>query len=172
MFSHAFNVGFLDFVVPNLFLSSFYHSNQYWLSVHYEQSVRFQEKDHDDCRRLYFPYSCCSGTSYVFRSVIANGVMKDNDEHYPVYPVFKGLQRPLEFMGIQGRYIYWAAGTIGAAIVGFIIAYCIAGFILGLAVLAIAITIGAGLILFKQRKGLHSKRQDQGVFIYAHSKKM
>ena len=98
--------------------------------------------------------------------------MKDNDEHYPVYPVFKGRQRPLEFMGIQGRYIYWAAGTIGAAIVGFIIAYCIAGFILGLAVLAIAITIGAGLILFKQRKGLHSKRQDQGVFIYAHSKKM
>lgn len=22
------------------------------------------------------------------------------------YPMFKGLQRPLEFMGIQGRYIY------------------------------------------------------------------
>jgi len=26
MFSHAFNLGFLDFVVPNLFLSSFCHS--------------------------------------------------------------------------------------------------------------------------------------------------
>ena len=47
MFSHAFILGFLDFIVPNLFLSSFYHSNQYWLSVCYEQSARFQEEDHE-----------------------------------------------------------------------------------------------------------------------------
>ena len=33
------------------------------------------------------------------------------------YQVFKGLQRPLEFLGFQGRYIYWAAGTAGGAIV-------------------------------------------------------
>ena len=33
--------------------------------------------------------------------------MKGRDERYPDYPLFKGLQRPLEFMGIQGRYIYW-----------------------------------------------------------------
>ena len=24
------------------------------------------------------------------------------------YQMFKGLQRPLEFMGLQGRYITWA----------------------------------------------------------------
>ena len=69
--------------------------------------------------------------------------MNGKEEHYPDYPLFKGLQRPLEFMGIQGRYIYWAAATIGV-----------------------------GLILFKQRKGLHSKLQERGVFIYAYSKKM
>ena len=50
------------------------------------------------------------------------------------YPMFKGLQRPLEFMGIQGRYIYWAAGAIGGAIVGFIVAYCLSGFLAGLIV--------------------------------------
>ena len=55
--------------------------------------------------------------------------MKGKDERYPDYPLFKGLQRPLEFMGIQGRYIYWAAGVAGGAIVGFIIAYCLAGFV-------------------------------------------
>lgn len=98
--------------------------------------------------------------------------MKSREEQYPDYLLFKGLQRPLEFMGIQGRYIYWAAATIGIAIVGFIIAYCLAGFVLALIVLAVAITVGAGLILFKQRKGLHSKRQERGVFIYAYSKKM
>ena len=43
------------------------------------------------------------------------------DNGYTAYPVFKGLQKPLEFLGIQGRYIYWAAGTAGGAIVGFII---------------------------------------------------
>ena len=46
--------------------------------------------------------------------------MKGKDERFPDYPLFKGLQRPLEFMGIQGRYIYWAAGAAGGAIVGFI----------------------------------------------------
>ena len=44
------------------------------------------------------------------------------DNRYPDYPLFRGLQRPLEFMGLQGRYIYWAAGTAGGAILGFIIA--------------------------------------------------
>ena len=59
---------------------------------------------------------------------------------YPDYPLFKGLQKPLEFMGIQGRYIYWAAATAGGAIIGFIAAYCLMGIIAGLIVLVVAIT--------------------------------
>lgn len=84
--------------------------------------------------------------------------------------MFKGLQRPLEFMGIQGRYIYWAAGTVGGAIVGFIAAYCLSGFLAGLVVLVVSLGGGAALILMKQRKGLHSKKNEKGVFIYARSK--
>ena len=86
------------------------------------------------------------------------------------YPMFKGLQRPLEFMGIQGRYIYWAAGTVGGAIVGFIAAYCLSGFLAGLVVLVVSLGGGAALILMKQRKGLHSKKNEKGVFVYARSK--
>ena len=41
-----------------------------------------------------------------------------SNNDYPEYPVFKGLQ---EFMGLRGRYIYWAASTAGAAILSFII---------------------------------------------------
>ena len=96
----------------------------------------------------------------------------DKEERYADYPVFKGLQKPLEFMGFQGRYIYWAAGTIGGAIVGFIIAYCLVGFVVGLVVLVVAISAGAVLIFLKQRKGLHTKRSDQGVYIYAHDKSL
>ena len=79
--------------------------------------------------------------------------MKGKDERYPDYPLFKGLQRPLEFMGIQGRYIYWAAGVAGGAIVGFIIAYCLVGFVAGLVVLVAVVSTGIALIMLKQRKG-------------------
>ena len=56
---------------------------------------------------------------------------------YPEYPVFKGLQRPLEFMGLRGRYITWAAITAGCAILSFIIAYSLLGFVVGLITLTV-----------------------------------
>jgi hypothetical protein len=88
------------------------------------------------------------------------------------YPVFKGLQKPLEFMGLQGRYIYWAAGTAGAGILGFIIGYCLVGFVTGLITLVASLGVGAALIALKQRKGLHSKKQEKGVFVYAQAKRI
>ena len=94
------------------------------------------------------------------------------DSQYLSHPMFKGLQKPLEFMGIQGRYITWAAIAVGGAILGFIIAYCIFGFVVGLIVLAVSLLAGAALIFFKQKKGLHTKKEDRGVFIYAYSTKM
>lgn len=94
------------------------------------------------------------------------------EDSYPSYPIFRGLQTPLEFMGVQGRYIYWAAGAVGGGIVGFVISYCISGFVLGLIVLLACLGTGAGLILIKQRKGLHSKKNDHGVFIYSRSRKI
>ena len=97
--------------------------------------------------------------------------MQVKDERYPDHPLFKGLQRPLEFMGIQGRYIYWAAGAAGGAIVGFIIAYCLAGFVTGLVVLVSVLSTGIALIMLKQRKGLHTKKDSCGVYVYANSKK-
>lgn len=97
--------------------------------------------------------------------------MKREETRYPDYPLFKGLQRPLELMGIQGRYIYWAAGAAGGAIVGFIVAYCLFGFIAGLIMLSAVLSTGISLIIIKQRHGLHSKRIDRRVFVYACSKK-
>ena len=88
-------------------------------------------------------------------------------ERFPDYPIFKGLQRPLEFFGLQGRYIYWAAATAGGAVAGFIL-----GFVAGLVLLVLAVAVGGVLIVMKQRKGLHSKKSDNGIFIYAYSKKV
>ena len=86
--------------------------------------------------------------------------------------MFKGLQRPLELMGLQGRYIYWAAGAAGGAIVGFIVMYIILGFVAGLIALVVAVAAGAALIMLKQRKGLHSKNNDKGVFVYCRSRSL
>lgn len=94
------------------------------------------------------------------------------EPRYLEYPMFKGLQRPLELMGLQGRYIYWAAAAIGGAIIGFIAAYCLSGFLAGLLTLIVSLGSGATLILLKQRKGLHSKKNDKGVFVYACSKEI
>ena len=98
--------------------------------------------------------------------------IKKNDKRDPDYPLFRGLQRPLEFMGLQGRYIYWAAGTAGGALLGFIMAYCIIGFVAGLITLVASVSIGAALVLYKQKKGLHTKKEDKGVYIFAYSKKI
>ena len=54
------------------------------------------------------------------------------------FPVFKGLQKPLEFMGIRGRFLTLAALAV----------------------------IGLVTIFVKQRGGLHNKRRDKGIFIY------
>ena len=90
-----------------------------------------------------------------------------NDESYIDYPMFKGLQRPLEFMGLQGRYIYWAAGTAGGTLLGFMLLYAIFGFIVGIIFAAITLCTGTGFILLKQRKGLHSKKANKGIFVYS-----
>ena len=89
---------------------------------------------------------------------------------YSDYPVFKGLQKPLEFLGFQGRYIYWAAGTAGGGILGFIIGYVSAGFVAALIIISLILSVGGIAIMVKQRKGLHSKQTDQGVFVFAHSR--
>lgn len=81
------------------------------------------------------------------------------------YPVFKGLQRPLEFMGLQGRYIVWAAVTVGATLLGFIAAYVLAGFVTGIIVLTVCLGTGGVLIFVKQHMGLYSKKIDRGLFI-------
>ena len=85
---------------------------------------------------------------------------------YNGYPVYKGLQMPLEFMGIRGRFILIAAVTFGVSFLGFIAGYVLFG--LGIALLVLAVSAGGGLltIYVKQRKGLHTKQREKGIKYY------
>ena len=88
------------------------------------------------------------------------------DRNYVGSPVFKGLQRPLEFMGIRGRFLTFAAMAIGLSFVGFIIFSIPMGKLAGfVAMLVMAIT-GLITIYVKQRGGLHAKKRYKGVFVY------
>ena len=82
------------------------------------------------------------------------------------YPIFKGLQKPLEFMGIRGRFLTLAAAAIGVSFVGFIIFSILLGKLAGfIAMVALAIA-GLLTIYIKQKGGLHNKKKHRGIFLY------
>lgn len=81
------------------------------------------------------------------------------------YKVFKGLQKPLEFMGLKGRYVWYGLGGVLTTIVVFIILFIACG--IGTAFIAlIAIPSSVGYWIFKNmKKGLHSKKVNKGIHI-------
>jgi len=56
--------------------------------------------------------------------------------------------------------------------VGFIIGYVSIGFIVALVLLTVILAFGGVMTFLKQRKGLHSKNEEKGIFIFAHSRKI
>lgn len=82
------------------------------------------------------------------------------------YPVFKGLQKPLEFMGIRGKFIYYAAGTFLLGFIGFLVFNILMGFFAGLIALLSVAATGIGSIFIKQRFGLHKKNDYKGKVFY------
>lgn len=74
------------------------------------------------------------------------------------YPVFKGLQKPLEFMGIRGRFLTLAAAAIGVSFVGFIGFSIALGKIAGFIAMMVMALVGLITIYIKQRGGLHNKK--------------
>lgn len=82
------------------------------------------------------------------------------------YPVFKGLQKPLEFMGIRGRFLTLAATAIGVSFVGFIGFSIALGKVAGFIAMMVIAMVGLITIYIKQRGGLHNKKRARGIYIY------
>ena len=80
-------------------------------------------------------------------------------EEFNSYPVFKGLQKPLEFMGIRGKFIYYAAGTFLLGFIGFLVFNIIINFFAGAIALAVIAGTGIIIIFIKQKLGLHAKKR-------------
>ena len=87
------------------------------------------------------------------------------------YPVFKGLQKPLEFMGIRGRFLTLAAVAIGVSFVGFIVFSIALGKLAGFIAMLVMAAAGLATIFVKQRGGLHSKKRAKGIYVYKNIRK-
>lgn len=82
------------------------------------------------------------------------------------YPIFKGLQKPLEFMGIRGRFLTIAALSIGISLLGFFVVSVVLGKVIAFIFMLICIAVSILTIFIKQKQGLHNKKKAKGVFVY------
>lgn len=82
------------------------------------------------------------------------------------YPIFKGLQKPLEFMGVRGRFLVYAAATGGASFLGFAVGNIIGGTLAGIITMALMAGGGYVFILIRQKQGMHTKKKFRGTVIY------
>lgn len=97
--------------------------------------------------------------------------MEENKSNQDGFPVFKGLQKPLEFMGIRGRFLTLAAVAIGVSFVGFIVFSIALGKLAGFIAMLVMAAAGLATIFVKQRGGLHSKKRVKGIYVYKNIRK-
>ena len=97
--------------------------------------------------------------------------MEENKNGQDGFPVFKGLQKPLEFMGIRGRFLTLAAVAIGVAFVGFIAFSIVLGKLAGFVAMLVMAAVGLATIFVKQRGGLHNKKRAKGIYVYKNIRK-
>ncbi len=79
--------------------------------------------------------------------------------------VYKGLQRPLVFKNLKGKYIGWGAGIAVGSFVVCIIMGNVFSIVAGLISLLVSFAGGISIILFKQRQGLYDRDAQAGCYI-------
>ena len=87
-------------------------------------------------------------------------------DDYPSFPILIGLQKPLEFKGIRGRFLMWMAIIIGVAMFGTLILLSTVNTVTGFLFLAITVSAGYFTIKIKQKQGLHNKKKSRDILIY------
>ena len=97
--------------------------------------------------------------------------MEEDKNGQDGFPVFKGLQKPLEFMGIRGRFLTLAVVAIGVSFVGFIAFSIVLGKLAGFVAMLVMAAVGLATIFVKQRGGLHSKKRAKGIYVYKNIRK-
>lgn len=87
-------------------------------------------------------------------------------DKYPTFPVLIGLQKPLEFKGIRGRFLGWMAGIVGVAMMGTLILLTTTSFLVAIIFLLVVVAVGYLIIKTKQKQGLHNKKKSRDRLVY------
>ena len=90
-------------------------------------------------------------------------MINNNDKTYSVY---KGLQRPIQFKGLKGNYIYFAFGIAICSLFVMMIASTMFNFMTGAISMAVFLFGGIiGMALYQRKYGLYQKNVKRGVYI-------
>ncbi len=81
------------------------------------------------------------------------------------YNVYKGLQKPIVLFGLKGSNIAWAAGTIAAVAIVFILASSMTGTVPSILAALVPAAVGGYKINYKAKNGLHEKKRHKGVIL-------
>jgi len=87
-----------------------------------------------------------------------------NDRSYNVY---KGLQRPIQFKGLKGNYIYYAfALALVSLVVGVIFTMFSSILVGSTSIVVVAFGGIIGMALYQRKYGLYRKNAIKGTFIF------
>lgn len=90
-------------------------------------------------------------------------------KEYPMYNVYKGLQKPLIFKGFKGKFIYIGGACVVGALLLCAVVSTLSSFLWGGVTLVIVMFGGLGITAQMQKKGLHKKDKRTGIYIVSHT---
>jgi len=81
------------------------------------------------------------------------------------FSVYKGLQQPVVFKTLKGRYIYWGLASVLAGFLSAVILTVAVNFLAGFVGLLAVSLSGLLYTNSRQKMGLHAKTKSAGVYI-------
>ena len=79
------------------------------------------------------------------------------------FKVYKGLQRPLVFKNLKGKFIGWGAAALITSFL--LLVGNLVGVLFGMVTLIVSFVLSMSFILYKQSQGLHSRDSGAGYYI-------
>jgi len=88
----------------------------------------------------------------------------NNDRRFSVY---KGLQRPIQFKGLKGMYIYIAfALALSSLVIGVLVTFLTTILVGSTSIVVVAFGGIIGMALYQRKYGLYQKNNVKGTFVF------
>lgn len=82
------------------------------------------------------------------------------------YNIYKGLQKPLEYKGFRGKFIYWGIASLLLGLVFGAIVMATLSMLAGVLVLVVIMLGGLAYTAKLQKNGLHPKTRASGHYLF------